>query len=568
MAGRPSTLRINVTSDSRQARQDIQGVEQQTTGTLSKLKNAGPGLAAAAGAAIGAALMAAVGEALEQGKIKAKLNAQLGATGADAERYGKAAGKLYTAGVTEDFAGAADAIRATMQNLVPAAPGEDLTKLATRAQDLATIMDEDVQSTTRAAAQLLKTGLAKNAEEAFDILTKGAQNGANSSQDLLDTFNEYSTQFRQIGLDGKTALGLITQGLAGGARDSDIVADALKELNLRVRNVNDAAAQGALKKLGLDSKEMAAAFSEGGPAAAAALQQILTKLQQYKGTTDEAALASALLGTQSEDLQQALFALDPSKAQEGLKGLKGASDGVGKSLRDNAGAQLTAFQRTAQQVMVDFIGSKVLPIVQDLVRWYKDNLAPAVSEVARVLREDAVPIFETFRAGAKKVAGTIEDNKDELKTLWTWIKKGLEIWTAYYGFLVSYVFSAISTIIEVISTLVRWLKSAYNWVSNLITALGRIKVPGALGKIIGLVPGLFAAPVPEEGQEQQRTAFGAQTLAATSPAAVFRSLNRSAETPIILNVSIDGQQLQYRIDRTVSRTLNADGARYMAGGYI
>src|SRR3546814_1114465 len=64
-------------------------------------------------------------------------------------------------------------------------------------------------ATTRAVAKMIKTGLAKNAEEAFDILTRGAQTGANEAEDLLDTFSEYSTQFRKLGLDGKTAMGLL-----------------------------------------------------------------------------------------------------------------------------------------------------------------------------------------------------------------------------------------------------------------------------------------------------------------------------------------------------------------------
>ncbi|MCZ9340509.1 hypothetical protein NGM37_22380, partial [Streptomyces sp. TRM76130] len=48
--------------------------------------------AAGAGAAAGAMLMAAFTETLDQGQITAKLTAQLGATPAQAQQYGKAAG--------------------------------------------------------------------------------------------------------------------------------------------------------------------------------------------------------------------------------------------------------------------------------------------------------------------------------------------------------------------------------------------------------------------------------------------------------------------------------------------
>lgn len=572
MAGRPSTLRINVTSDSRQAQRDIQQVETTTTSTLGKLKSAGPGLAAAAGAAIGAALISAIGTALEQGKIKATLNAQLGATGADAKRYGQAAGKLYTEGVTEDFQGAADAIRATMQNLVPAAPGEDLQGLARRAQDLASIMGEDVQSTTRAAAQLLKTGLAKNGEEAFDILTKGAQNGANASEDLLDTFNEYSTQFRDLGLSGQQSLGLISQALQGGARDSDVAADALKELNIRVK---DLSAAGALKTLGLNAKEMSAAFAEGGPKATEALDTILDRLRKYEGTTKGVQLAQQLLGTQSEDLSKALFAMDPSIAGsiEALDGLKGSSDGVASSLRDNAGAEITKFQRTAQQSLVDFIGNKVIPVIRDLYAWYQDNLSPAVRELGRVFEEYATPIIAEAKKGFDKLRDTVDDNSEELKTLWGWIKTVAKAYGKYIEFLVGAGFQGLVLFIDTLSSMVSILKSVYNWVMSVVGALKKIKIPSALrgiGSILSSPLSPFSATSADSAAaESLRSLSAPSTLLRANPSqqTVIKALN-AVTAPVVLNITIDGQQLQGRINRTVNTALNLEGARLQAGGYI
>jgi hypothetical protein len=567
--GRPSTLRINVTSDSRQAQQDMRQVETTTSKTLGKLKSAGPGMAAAAGAAIGAALISAIGEALEQGKIKAKLNAQLGVAGADAKKIGAAAGKLYTEGVTEDFQGAADAIKATMQNLVPAAPGEDLKALATRAQDLATIMDEDVGKTTQTVAKMLQTGIAKNAEEAFDVLTKGAQNGANASEDLLDTFNEYSTQFRDMGLSGKQALGLITQSLRGGARDSDVAADALKELNIRVK---DLTAAPALKTLGLNAKEMAAAFATGGPTAEKALDAILDRLRKYEGTTKGVTLAQSLLGTQSEDLSKALFSMDPSTAAatQGMDNLAGASDQVGKSLRDNAGAELTKFQRTAQQVLVDFIGDKVIPALRDLYAWYKENLAPAVAELAQKYREDMLPILQKIKDGVRSVTDEAKKHERELRVVAKVIGVAIDLWMDYYGVLINYVFLAIRKIIDTISMLVRWIETCTKWIGDLVEALKRIKVPGALSRLGGLIGGLgglvtFSAVPSEAPTALTRSAVTPSPLA--SPSALQRFVSASGQ-PIVLNVTIDGEQLQGRVNRTVRTALNADGARALAGGYI
>ncbi|WP_030855232.1 phage tail tape measure protein, partial [Streptomyces sp. NRRL S-475] len=214
--------------------------------------------AAAAGIAAGALLVKGITDALEQKHITKVLQAQLGATDQDAKRYGKVAGDLYAKGVSGSFQDAADAIKAVMKAGIapPGASNKQLQSIATKASDVASVFDQDLGGVTNAVSQMMRTGLAKNADEAFDVITKGMQNGSNKADDLLDTFNEYGTQFRKLGLDGPKALGLISQGIKGGARDADIAADALKEFSIRAIDGSDSTAQG-FKALGLDAGDMA-----------------------------------------------------------------------------------------------------------------------------------------------------------------------------------------------------------------------------------------------------------------------------------------------------------------------
>ena len=53
------------------------------------------------------------------------------------------------------------------------------------------------------AAQAIRTGIAEDAAGAFDLLVAGQQKGLNASGDLLETVNEYGTQFRKLGLRGR-----------------------------------------------------------------------------------------------------------------------------------------------------------------------------------------------------------------------------------------------------------------------------------------------------------------------------------------------------------------------------
>jgi hypothetical protein len=325
---------------------------------LEKLKTAAAGI----GLAAGAALMAAMGQAMEQSRITGRLGAQLGATPAEAQKYGKIAGALYSKAITEDFQSAADAISATMRAglLPPDATNAQIESMATKVSDLASTFELDLGQAANAVGQILKTGLAKDGGEALDVLTRGLQVMGPRADDIADTFNEYSTIFRQMGISAQDATGLMSQGLKAGARDTDVVADALKEFVL-ITQAGGEEVDAAFSKIGLSGKEMQAAFTKGGPEAKAALDKVFDGLRQIKDPAERSALALTLFGTKSEDTQKALMALDPSSASEALGEVGGAADRMGDTLRDNAGTRLEAFKRGMQQNLVDFLGGVVVP---------------------------------------------------------------------------------------------------------------------------------------------------------------------------------------------------------------
>ncbi|MFF7408700.1 phage tail tape measure protein [Streptomyces lydicus] len=356
LAGFQQTLRKQVVGPSADAGEEA---GQSMSSKLSDgLKKGAAGAALAAGALIAKGLA----DAVEQANITSKLQAQLGASGKDASRYGKVAGKLYSAGVSESFESAAEAIKSVMQSGIapPGATNAQLQSIATKASDLASTFDQDLGGVTNAVAQMIRTGLAKNSTEAFDILTKGFQSGADKAGDLLDTMNEYGTQFRKAGIDGSQAVGLINQALQNGARDGDLAADAIKEFSIRAIDGSDTTKQG-FQALGLSATDMAAKFGKGGKTANAALDLTLDRLRGMKDPVAQSAAATALFGSQAEDLGKALFAMDPSKAAAGLGKVGGAADKMGKSLRSGPTYELQVFTRRIQQGLTEALGTYVIP---------------------------------------------------------------------------------------------------------------------------------------------------------------------------------------------------------------
>jgi hypothetical protein len=341
----------------------------------------GPALAAAgaaAGALAGAAIMSTLAQAMDVSQATTRLEAQLANTTADVSAATDTMTKVFTDGWGESATEVGDAIKSVTLNMdeFTGQQGrlEDMTKAALA---LSQAFDQEVNKTTAAAGQLVKTGLADSFEEAMDLIAAGLGSVANKSDDLLDTLNEYSTLFRRVGLDGETALGLINQGLQAGARDSDAIADAIgifSEMALAGgKQVND-----AFGSIGLNGEDIGRRMRAGGDEATSALQDTMDALRGTDDATTRLTAAQVLFGDLANTQADALYALDPASAAAagGFDDVAGAADKVVKKLENSPAMKLEAFKRTVQQNVIDFLGGQVLPAVVD----FKDRFGAAARE--------------------------------------------------------------------------------------------------------------------------------------------------------------------------------------------
>lgn len=307
-----------------------------------------PAIALAGGAAAGLALVKGFTKVLDYKDARAKMKVQLDLSAKESEQAGKVAADLYKGAYGDSMGQVNEAIVSVIRNgaVLHGAMSKDLDDVAGKVLNLAKTFDQDLGATTRAVGQMLRTGMAKDAGQALDILTRGFQSGADKSEDLLDTFNEYPTQFRRLGLDGTAAMGLISQALKAGARDSDLAADALKEFGIRAVDGSTLTAQ-SFKALGLSGKTMSAQIARGGKEAADGLDITLDALRRIKDPAKRAQIAVGLFGTQSEDMAAALGAMDLSTAARELGKVGGAADKMGKTLTTPR-ARLEGLKRTLE----------------------------------------------------------------------------------------------------------------------------------------------------------------------------------------------------------------------------
>ncbi|MFF0894743.1 phage tail tape measure protein [Streptomyces sp. NPDC003278] len=448
----------------------------------------------AIGGSLGAALMGGLASAMEQEQITAKLGAQLGATATDAKRYGEVAGALYADAVTEDFQTAADTIRTVMgADLIPAsATNAQIESIATKAQDLANVFEVDVSTAAQAAAGMVKNGLAKDATQAFDLLAKGMQGLGPAGEDLVETFREYSPVFKQAGISGSTAIGLMRQAIAGGwTQDTDKIADAFKEIQLRATEGSQGVTD-ALKGLGLNAKQVGDDIAAGGSKGEDAIGKVLDAMRDAGPESQKVKQAvSTLFGGPGEDLGAALFALDVDKAKGSMDGAAGAASKMGDQLRNNASTQVEQFKRHATQAFVELLGTKVVPILTNVGGYLQEHAGVAkilavavlglgvafgIAAVAIWAMNSAMlanPIFWVI-AGIALAVVLIVAYWDQIKA-WTlaawdwvvakvvwakdWIVRAFMAWT-----LVPLIVSHWS---QIKSTAVTWWNAILSWVSSI-----------------------------------------------------------------------------------------------------
>jgi len=326
-----------------------------------KINGASAGIAAGAAAALGVGIAAN----LDMEAASDKLAAQLGIGPAKAAELSKVSAHIYANAWGESTGEVNDAIKGVYQQIGDTSKATGgLEGVTTKVMALASTFDQDLGGVTKAVGQMLKTGLAKNADEALDTLTRGFQLGADKAEDLLDTMNEYGVQFKKFGIDGQMATGLLSQGLKAGARDADLVADAIKEFSIRSIDGSQGAAD-AYKALGLNAGDMMEKIGKGGKSATDALALTLDKLRGIEDPVKREAAAVGLFGTQAEDLGAALYALDPTTAVAALGKVGGAADKMAKTVGDNPAAALETFKRKAVQHLSEIAGH--------FVSWAMDN---------------------------------------------------------------------------------------------------------------------------------------------------------------------------------------------------
>lgn len=439
----------------------------QATETLGRVQEKFDAAAAGIGAGVGMALGAGIVQSLNVEAANDKLAAQLGLGPAEAAEVAQVSASVYENAWGDSVETVNLAIKGVYQNIGDTSQAEGgLEGVTTKALALAETFDQDLTMTTAAVGQLMRTGLADSADEAFDIITVGLGSSADKAGDFLETLNEYSTQWRRVGLDGQTATGLMAQALEAGARDADQVADAVGQFGERAL-AGGSAVDDAFKSIGLSSATMAKMLGQGGDQAEQALQMTMDGLRGAESEQVKLNAAAALFGDPGNVLGEALFALDPATAAAaaGMDNAAGATDRLVEKAGGNAASSLESFKRKALGQLAEVAGGFVA-FAMDNQAVFEPLAYTLAGLAATVLLVKAAMITYSAVAAVVSAAQWLMDTA-VMKTTLGWLRMNA-VGLAVYARI------AAGAVASALATAAAWTGSALvsigTWILNVIRA--------------------------------------------------------------------------------------------------
>lgn len=317
---------------------------EKTQGRAASMAGAGAvGIGVGVGMGMaGATLMAPQMELARQGSLVA---AQSGDSPERAGQYAQIMRNIRTDGQSTDIAEISEAVSAAKSTLgsLGTLGDQELDAASRKALDLSKIMGIDVAESIQMVGILMKNGLAKSSDEAFDLVAAGMQKVSTQMRgEIPEILHEYSTHFRGMGFSGSEAMSLLVKMSQQGKFALDKTGDAIKEFSIRGSDMSKTSTE-AYASIGLNAGKMSTAIAKGGDDARQALQKTAQALLRIKDPAERSNAAIALFGTPVEDLaidQIPAFLQALAATQSSLGETAGAADKMGKTFRDNLSGDL------------------------------------------------------------------------------------------------------------------------------------------------------------------------------------------------------------------------------------
>lgn len=335
------------------------------------------------------------------------MNQLQASTGASKEEMAALSGSvknLYNQNIGDNWTDLADALSKAKQ--VTKEEGKELEMTARNAIVFRDVFGEDIPESVKASDTMVKN-FGITSDQAFNLMAQGAQKGLDKSGELLDSANEYAPHFSSLGFSADQMFDTFSAGLESGAFNLDKVGDAVKEFNIKSKDMSKSSVE-AYQALGLNAEKMSQTFAKGGPEAQTAFKQIVKSISSIEDPVKKNAVGVGLFGTMFEDLEKdVVAAMGTARSQFDM-----TKDTMGEITEIKYDSVKLAFRGIGRQLMTTFImpiGDKVLPLLSQFSNWFQGampgiqsffgKIGGSIEKVVGGIGKTIGPIFQSLFSG-------------------------------------------------------------------------------------------------------------------------------------------------------------------------
>ena len=259
----------------------------------------------------------------------------------------------------EDIANSMAAVKMQLKDINDA----DLENITEKAIALRDLFGYDVSESIRAVKALMDN-FNITADESFNLIAEGKKQGLDFSNELLDNVNEYSVQFKKLGLSAEDMFNIFKVGSENGAFNLDKIGDAVKEFSIRAIDGSNTTVDG-FKRIGLNADEMAKKFANGGDVAKQAFIEVVNRLGSMDDKVSQSIAGVDLFGTMWEDLGPTVIS-SFSKMDAGISKSSNSMQDSIDELYDTTKKKAETQLKRLQSLGADF-GEEMLPVFEKII---------------------------------------------------------------------------------------------------------------------------------------------------------------------------------------------------------
>ena len=274
---------------------DLKDYAEELSKTGDKLKDAGGKASILSAGVLGANALAS-NTAMSLESASNKYIAATGTSIEETKRFESILKNIHDNNYGADYSDIADKMAIVKQQM-----GEindtDFQNVIENAYLLEDMFQIDFNESIRGVSGLIKN-MGLDADEAFNFMVAGAQNGLNKSGELADNLAEYTQLWGQAGFSAKEMFAILQNGLDSGAYNLDKVNDFVKEFTI---SLSDGRIKDNLSSFSKETRNAFQGWEKGKTTAKDVFYSVIMDLEKTENKQKALTLASNVWSALGED---------------------------------------------------------------------------------------------------------------------------------------------------------------------------------------------------------------------------------------------------------------------------